>query len=70
MAYIITAPNKKYNRKLAGVQFVDGKGETKDNWVAQWFSGREGFTVKQKGNGGNNANNDKKDDKNEETADK
>ena len=64
MAYTITAPNKKYSRKLAGVQFVDGKGETKDNWVAQWFSGREGFTVKQKGN------NDKKDNKNEEMADK
>lgn len=49
MAYVISAPNKKYNRKLAGVQFVDGKGETKDNWVAQWFSGREGFTVTEKG---------------------
>ena len=63
MAYIIIAPNKKYDRKIAGVQFVEGKGETKDNWVAQWFSGREGFTVTEKGK------RNSKDENKEETAD-
>lgn len=67
MAYIITAPNKKYDRKIAGVQFVDGKGETKSEWVAQWFSGREGFTVTEKGK--RNVKDEKGENK-EESADK
>ena len=66
MAYIITAPKKTYNRKIAGVQFVDGKGETKSEWVAQWFSGREGFTITEKGKRNNK---DEKGEKKEETAD-
>lgn len=46
MKYTITAPNEAYNRKLCGVQFTDGIGQTDDEWAASWFSGREGFTVK------------------------
>lgn len=45
MKYRITAPNKAYNRRIAGVQFIDGVAETDNEWAAQWFSGREGFTV-------------------------
>lgn len=48
MKYTITAPNMRYSRTVCGVSFVDGKGETEDEWAAQWFSGREGFTVSAK----------------------
>ena len=43
--YKITAPNTAYNRKLCGVQFIEGIGQTEDENTAGWFSGREGFTV-------------------------
>ena len=46
MKYKITAPNKDYERKIAGVQFIAGEAETENDWAAQWFSGREGFVVK------------------------
>ena len=45
MKYKITAPNKEYERKIAGVQFIAGKAETENDWAAQWFSGRDGFAV-------------------------
>ncbi len=45
MEYIITAPNEDYERKIADVQFVKGKARTENEWLAQWFSGREGFSV-------------------------
>lgn len=45
MKYRITAPGKKYERKIAGVQFIAGEAETENEWAAQWFSGRDGFAV-------------------------
>lgn len=45
MAYHIKAPVDTYNRKVCGVQFVDGIGSTEDDVAAGWFSGRPGFTV-------------------------
>ena len=39
--YKIKAPNEEYDRKIGGVQFVNGDNE----WLASWFSGRAGFTV-------------------------
>ena len=45
MLYVIKAPVKTYNRRLLNVQFKDGIGETKDEKAAQWFAGRQGFTV-------------------------
>ena len=34
-----------YDRKIAGLQFVNGKAVTENRWLASWFSGRDGFTV-------------------------
>ena len=48
MIYEITAPNRTYGRRLYGVQFVNGRGETENERAAQWFSGRKGFSVKMK----------------------
>lgn len=45
MLYVIKAPVKTYNRRLYNVQFENGVGETKDEKAAQWFAGRQGFTV-------------------------
>lgn len=44
MVYFITGP-ATYNRKVAGVQFENGKAKTDNEWAAQWFSGRPGFSV-------------------------
>lgn len=41
----ITAPNTEYNRKIGTVRFADGSAETDDPWMADWFSGRQGFEV-------------------------
>jgi hypothetical protein len=46
MNYLITAPNKNYNRRISNVIFVDGKAETNDPWMASWFKGR-GFEVEE-----------------------
>ena len=43
--YKIKAPNDKYDRKIGGVQFVNGEAQTDNAWLASWFSGRPGFTV-------------------------
>lgn len=43
--YTIKAPVKTYNRRLLGVDFKNGIGITDDEKAAQWFSGREGFSV-------------------------
>lgn len=45
MLYKITAPNLSYNRKIGGVQFVNGVAQTENDWLASWFSGRAGFAV-------------------------
>lgn len=44
MLYFITGP-ETYNRKVAGVQFENGKAKTENEWAAQWFSGRPGFSI-------------------------
>lgn len=43
--YKIKAPNEEYDRKIGGVQFVNGEAQTDNEWLASWFSGRTGFTV-------------------------
>lgn len=43
--YKIKAPTAEYDRKIGGVQFVNGEAQTDDKWLASWFSGRPGFTV-------------------------
>lgn len=43
--YKITAPSEKYERSIGGVRFVRGVAQTDNEWLAQWFSGRSGFTV-------------------------
>lgn len=43
--YKIKAPNEEYDRKIGGVQFVNGEAQTDNEWLASWFSGRAGFTV-------------------------
>lgn len=43
--YKIKAPTEEYDRKIGGVQFVNGEAQTDDKWLASWFSGRPGFTV-------------------------
>lgn len=43
--YKIKAPNEEYDRKIGGVQFVNGEAQTDNEWLASWFSGRPGFTV-------------------------
>lgn len=43
--YKIKAPNVEYDRKIGGVQFVNGEAQTDNEWLASWFSGRTGFTV-------------------------
>ncbi|MDO5785375.1 MAG: hypothetical protein Q4P20_09985 [Eubacteriales bacterium] len=45
MKYRIKAPNNKYDRTLNGVRFSNGVAEMDNAWMAQWFSGRNGFTV-------------------------
>lgn len=45
MMYKIKAPNDRYDRKIGGVQFVNGEAQTESRWLAEWFSGRTGFTV-------------------------
>ncbi|MDO4173712.1 MAG: hypothetical protein Q4D42_03010 [Eubacteriales bacterium] len=47
MKYHIKAPNNKYDRTLNGVRFSDGVAETDNMWMAQWFSGRDGFSVEE-----------------------
>lgn len=49
MKYKLIAPDKAYNREIAGIQFVHGEAETENDWIANWFSGRKGFTVKRSG---------------------
>ena len=43
--YKIKAPSEEYDRKIGGVQFVNGEAQTDNEWLASWFSGRPGFTV-------------------------
>lgn len=43
--YKIKAPNEQYDRKIGGVQFVNGEAQTDNEWLASWFSGRAGFAV-------------------------
>ena len=43
--YKIKAPNEEYDRKIGGVQFVNGEAQTDNEWLASWFSGRAGFIV-------------------------
>ena len=43
--YKIKAPTEEYDRKIGGVQFVNGEAQTNNQWLASWFSGRPGFTV-------------------------
>ena len=43
--YKIKAPTEEYDRKIGGVQFVNGEAQTDNAWLASWFSGRAGFTV-------------------------
>lgn len=43
--YVIHAKSKSYDRKVGGVQFVDGVARTENDWLAGWFSGRTGFIV-------------------------
>ncbi len=59
MKYKITAPHNKYTREIAGVHFVDGKAETENEFAAQWFSGRDGFTVTPEKKAGRNSKEDK-----------
>lgn len=47
MKYRIKAPNNKYDRTLNGVRFSNGIAETENPWMAQWFSGRDGFAVEE-----------------------
>lgn len=51
MVYLITGP-EQYQRKIAGVQFENGKAKTESGWIAQWFSGRPGFSVVPEKKGG------------------
>ena len=41
----IKAPNEEYDRKIGGVQFVNGEAQTDNEWLASWFSGRADFAV-------------------------
>ncbi len=43
----IYAPNKGYAGKSAGVSFINGVGETKDEWLIQWFE-RKGYRVEKR----------------------
>ena len=38
--YKIKAPSEEYDRKIGGVQFVNGEAQTDNEWLASWFSGR------------------------------
>lgn len=40
----IKAPNKNYTGVSAGVQFVNGEGQTDDQWKIQWFKNK-GYQV-------------------------
>lgn len=42
--FTILAPNKQYNGVSAGVSFVNGKGETAEPHLVEWFRER-GYTV-------------------------
>lgn len=42
--YKIKAPSEGYNRKLAGVTFINGIAKTDNKWLASWLAGR-GFEV-------------------------
>ena len=37
--YKIKAPSEEYDRKIGGVQFVNGEAQTDNEWLASWFSG-------------------------------
>ena len=43
MAKIYT-PNRGYTGKIAGVSFVNGEGETENEWLIQWFKNK-GYKV-------------------------
>ena len=45
MKYNIQASDMAYDRKIAGLQFVNGEAITENSWLASWFSGRDGFTI-------------------------
>lgn len=42
----VYAPNKRYTGIIAGVSFVNGVGETDDNWLMQWFK-EKGYTIEE-----------------------
>lgn len=41
---IVTAPNAATNETIAGVDFIDGVGETSDTWALAYFA-RQGYTI-------------------------
>ena len=43
--YKIKAPSEEYDRKIGGVQCMNGEAQTDNEGLASWFSGRAGFTV-------------------------
>ena len=57
--YQIKAPTERYDRKIGGIQFVNGEAQTEDDWLASWFSGRPGFTVTAEENPKERRRNDK-----------
>ena len=46
MAKIYT-PNRGYTGRIAGVPFKNGKGETSNKWLIQWFKNK-GYEVEVK----------------------
>jgi len=44
--YKISSPNEKYTGVSASVAFAQGKGETKDSHLAEWFK-EKGYTVEE-----------------------
>ena len=40
----IYAPNERYTGKIAGVSFINGEGETENEWLIQWFKNK-GYRV-------------------------
>lgn len=47
MAKIYT-PNRGYTGKIAGVSFVNGEGETENEWLIQWFKNKGYKVVEEK----------------------
>jgi hypothetical protein len=43
---IIKAPNKQYSGVSASLTFVNGKAETNDKWLIEWFK-NHGYEVEE-----------------------